>query len=317
MAAIKAANALPSLDFSLRTFNVYIGSIARALRARYSNEKELDEGLLIAEILALQNYAQPRVKDRLDLIERSLRRAWATERLLCTFGSDADADMKRDALHWLPAQAYYAIHAALDALLESHHQGTKNHMAALNSFSSTFIRAMPKFPLGITCEGFAGAWKFDGFTTSPIPKQAKIIAKDEPTWCHHLAEGLKTTRVDDCVDDVEKWKRDNKKKNIPKVDRERITGRRKKTTVLHLLWRLRRRANYGDVDLFLYDAAKTKELNSFAAAMIWIVSCYVAAFEALIERRIGKPALEAMMRRFPDAATGPVDFIAARWRLKR
>jgi hypothetical protein len=317
-AAIAAAQATTTVvDFSLRTFNVYVGSIARALRVRYTNTSgELDEGLLIDEILGAQRSASPRLKDRLDAVESALRRAWATERLLRrTFGATADLDMKRDALHWLPAQAYYAIYSALTALLECHNMATRNHMGALNSFGASFARLLPSFPLGVGCDGHDGAWKFSGFTTSPVPTLATKISNTEPDWCHHIAQGLKSTREADVENDIDEWKRRNKKKRIPKTERTRLTANRKKTTVPHLFWRLRRRANYGDVDLFLYEPTKVGDLNSFAAAMLWVVSCFVAAFEALIERRIGKAELEKMIRRFPDPSNGPVEFIAKRWRL--
>lgn len=222
--------------------------------------------------------------------------------------------MKSDALHWLPSQAYYAIHAALDAVLEAHGLATERHQGALNSFGAAVAQQLPAFPMAVACEGHDGAWNFVGFPVTPVPTPATRVADDEASWCCHLAQGLKTTREDDSIDAINNWKKGRGKKQIPKTERNRIVGKRPETTVLHLLYRLRRRANYGDVDLFLYDDSKVGDLDTFAAALVWIVSCYAAAFEALVERRIGWSALEAMIRRFPDSS-GPVDFVAARWRL--
>ena len=61
---------------------------------------------------------------------------------------------RRDALHWLPSQAYYAIHAALDAALEAHGLATESHQAALNSFGGAIARQLPSFPLAAACEGY-------------------------------------------------------------------------------------------------------------------------------------------------------------------
>ncbi len=84
-----------SVDFSLRTFNVYIRSIARALQARYLDRTDdRDEGLLIEEILSSRPSANPRVPRDLARIERSLRRACATERLLRrTYANSADPSL--------------------------------------------------------------------------------------------------------------------------------------------------------------------------------------------------------------------------------
>lgn len=310
-AAIKAGKlASPTIDFKLRTFAVYIRSIARSLQDKYGS----DEGLLIAEIIAKQKEANPRAKPDMERVEQSLKRCWATERLLRrTYASGADLDILHDSLHWLPSQAYYSIHAALDALMRCHGLDTKNHQGALNFFATEVCHKLPPFPLGAGCEGYKDNWVFTRFTTPPIPKLATKIASDEPTWCHHLAQGLKTTREADAKDVILQTK--GTKKRMPLARQNIITDKRPKTTILNLLWRLRRRSNYGDIDLFMHSAAKSEELDKFANAMVWIVSNYNAAFEALIERRIGKAALEAMMRRFPDSKAGPPDFLVARWRL--
>jgi len=50
------------------------------------------------------------------------------------------------------------------------------------------------------------------------------VADDEPTWCNHIAQGLKTTRQDDSLDAIENWKKGKKRKNIPKTERDRIVA---------------------------------------------------------------------------------------------
>jgi hypothetical protein len=228
---------------------------------------------------------------------------------------DADSENRADSLPWLPSQAYYAIHAALDAVLETHGLATESHTGALNSFAATICKKLPFFPLAITCEGYENAWKFTGFPVTPMPCNATRVGDDEQTWCNHLATALKTTRCEDAEDEVAVWKRKQKKKRIPSFNRDRIVERRKPTTLLHLLWRLRRRSNYGDIDLFLVEPHRRADLDFMAAAYAWIVKCYIAAFEALVERKIGTKALEAMMHRFPDD-DGPPEFLRRRWNLK-
>lgn len=300
------------VDFSLRTFAIYIRSAARALRGSYGD----DEGLLIAEILSSVKQANPRPRPRMERVESSLRRAWSTERLLRrTYDVGADPNNKADSLPWLPTQSYYAIHAALDALLETHYLATESHQAALNSFASTISPLLPPFPLGVSCEGFEGNWVFQGFPSPPSGGVGTRVGNDVACWCTDLAAGLRTTRNDDAQDDIAQWKSARGKKKIPKNERDRIVGRKKKTTLLHLLWRLRRRASYGDIELFLNDAHRQNDLLKLAAGYVWLTSCLIASFEALIERRIGFKALEQIIRRFPDDEAGPSDFVARRWRL--
>ena len=310
--AAMAVHAAAAPDFSTRTYANYIRAIARALRDQYGT----DPRTIIADVQRSVPYANPRMKQQLEAIETSLRRAWTCEQMIYTTHDRTRPLRDRAAaISWLATHAYYAIHGALDATLIASGMRTTNHMKALNAYGTTLRAKMPAWVLAVGCAGAEGAWSYSNFRQQPRPCAVLRVAQNEAEYCDHVAVALRKAREEDAQAAIDDWKSRAKRKTIPAAQRLAIVSKRDPTTVLHLFWRLRRRSNYGDIDLFIPEAKRESDLDSYVAAYLQIVAFTVAAFEALVERRIGPKALEAMVRRSPWASAACDDFLSARWAL--
>lgn len=296
-------------NYSLKTFSTYIRALARSINDQYGT----DPSQIISDIRTNVKAPNPRPKCDLARIERSLRRAWATEDFLRDTYDGKPLKHRIGGLPWLPAQAYYSMQSALDAALEAYGTPVDTHAKALNCFGSVLRTKIPVYGFAVACEGAPSAWTFTGFKHQPQPTTALKVGTTPPEWCNQIGLALRTTREVDAEDAIEQWKVAQNKQRVPKTVRETLVGRRKMTTIMHLFYRLRLRSNYGDIDLFLNEPGRETELTHFAGAYVYCTIFMLAALEALIERRIGIRALEQIAARFPAMGAGPTNDIAARW----
>ena len=82
---------------------------------------------------------------------------------------------------------------------------------------------------------------------------------------------LRTTRERQGENAIAEWKKDNRRKTIPKKKRDEILAKLSPTSLFHALYRLRLRSNYSDAESFLA-SLRTQEMP-----LIFISRCAVLA----------------------------------------
>ncbi len=242
-------------------------------------------------------------------IEICLRRAWATEALMRI--PYTREDLKETAglfLLWLPVQTYYAAHSALQAALIAHGHDPRRHRVALNQFASA-LRKKTVTPLRCACVGATPDYEYFDITPDKNYSNLSQPATVEDAW-HLTGKALRTTRKDIVVDCARQQSKG--KKRAKAGLKQQIANTEVATTILHLLYRLRIRSNYGESDTFI-SGYKPHDCLRLGSAYVCIADYTLGTFEAMVEQRLGKGTIESIAKRFLKTATGLDAPIFGRW----
>lgn len=79
--------------------------------------------------------------------------------------------------------------------------------------------------------------------------------------------------------------------NLSKSDKERVASSMAPTTIFDILWRLRKKANYDDADVFVLGALTELDALRLGRSLAIVTDATVAALEALIAAYVGPTAL--------------------------
>lgn len=213
-----------------------------------------------------------------DWIERFLKIAWNTEYLL--YVDVGDPEIVRINNQWLPIQSYYCIYAACEALAYAIDGSKANsHQKALKKASAFFVNKSLtpwdkayKGPIGKKHNAHQPV-NFPSGTQPPHNLQRSNV--DPTSMLATCLRAEHTHRVDTL------W--GGKKQSGP-WKYEFDPGR---TTLLHFLYRLRLKANYQEVDLFVSNAPDD-EIIGFAESLRTISSWTLSYVEIVLMRKCKK-----------------------------
>jgi len=220
-------------------------------------------------------------------------------------------DIISPSILWLPVQTYYSIYSALVAALLSHGQMAETHAKALNCYSEQFRRKMP-YPLNCSCKGVGDDIAYDGFQLAPNKDYSTLKRpRDEKDAHDLLGTALRTTRGRLIKMKCDSWKKQEKRKLIRSAKRREIGMAETPTTILHFLYRLRLRSNYGDTDLFVSGSTESERID-FAKSYVTVTDYTLGALEVLVEKRLGLAFITEQISLFSRRFRGKVP-VAARW----
>jgi len=208
-------------------------------------------------------------------IARFLKLSWNTEYLLAQ--KIDDVELARVSNQWLPVQAYYAVYSAAEALaysIDGHK--TEGHAKTLRKTSDWLVKHGPR----PWCFAFTGARGKSGGEAKPVrlpnplmlPSNLQRIGVQPVQMIAKCLKAEHSHRIDDS------WRRGCGKKKYEYAP----PG---PTTVLHFLYRLRIKANYGNVDLFLADAPDD-EITGFGNHLRKLCYWTLLMMEIVVRRRI-------------------------------
>jgi hypothetical protein len=218
-------------------------------------------------------------------LEKSLRLAWNTETIACSFGL-GEPEALRVNNHWKPIQTYYAIYSLSEAVSHLLTLKTRfSHKSALKCVSEFYSKANI-YPWGFGFEGKIGRDRKQAKPVN-IPKDVELahnLQIRDVSPVNILATCLSAEhnkRVHDVYEE-----RKSKKKKGQKIPYKYETDPGL-TTLFHFVYRLRLRSNYHSAEMFHSNVTDTEVcefdgyLNQFCARTMCIL-------EVLIIRKIGK-----------------------------
>ena len=233
-------------------------------------------------------------------LDAAFRKVWGTLRRLDREVEDPD-NYDEEANAWIPTQAYYAVyHSVLGLSIASGQTVPRDHAAALKLAGQVVQRGALPPPWDAWCGGCpqTGNCTFGGLSRSGVG--VHVLSRPDPwTSDDRLAMFLRTTRQKE-LERRFNQERSRKpalgrtRRNLSRVDKERIASSMAPTTIFDVLWRMRKKANYEDADTFVLGAAGPLDARRLGQALVIVADATTAALEALAAAYVGAKILADM-----------------------
>jgi hypothetical protein len=240
-------------------------------------------------------------------LQKALRTAWNREGQI-----RALLDRPRTSLaEELPGTghiAYYALNAAAQAYFIASGVGIiRDHANVLRALGDCVVqRKLFVLPWSIAC---AGLPSLEGARWAGVPDSVHLgaihnwsIPSASNVW-NGLAKILLTTRDRDLQERKREWRKKHRVSRIPQGEILTIADAMPPTTLFRFLWRLRKRDDYGDIDMFLEGVAREEHSREFLCALSRIVQGTLASLETLIGGYIGESELRSVVEHMPATVT--------------
>lgn len=200
----------------------------------------------------------------LNHIKKLLWNSWSTEYAFSISSLVDNIDYYKCALHWIFPQAYYSIYLCMTAFHQTQGISSENHEKSIKVFgNSVKCNHYPK-SISFLCKGHHGDFRYLGlnhFCGFPYSHSvlSKINSLDEAQ--NQIASFLKTTREKNAESKREKCKNQKDirfltkkgefRKSFSKTHWDMIYKSIPETSLLNIMYRLRIKANYHDVETFI------------------------------------------------------------------
>lgn len=316
----------PEYAESFRAYLNYVEDLAGSIGGIYGVASSLVEGVHDG-VLLHPPVARMRRKqlddDRSATVKQALRKAWShTYRMAVEVGDAALFDEEANA--WIPTQAYYAVYHALLAYAAASHQSIpNNHRAGLNFASELVSSGRLPYPWSACCTGGpeTADISYAGFK-STISRVHVLTTPDPQTTEDRLAMFLRTTRQKELERRFAEARQrkpapGRSRRNLSRAEKAKLAADMKPTSMFDILWRLRKKANYDDADVFVLGAAHEHDARRLGSGLAILTDATVAALEALIAARIGADEMWTMIdgyrRKRRERAASTLDLRATSW----
>jgi hypothetical protein len=288
----------------------YLEDLAGVIGGQYGWKESLVSGVHEA-VLALPMISRIRrrsyVGGRTEALERLLRKAWGELRRLHREIEIPD-EYDEEANAWLPVQAYYSVYNAIMAVaVASGQMVPKDHTAALHSAAEYVKRGKLPFPWSAYCEGCpqTGTVLFGGLRPSGEP--VHVLSRPDPsTTDDRLAMFLRTTRERELARRFSEMRRKairgRSRRNLNRSVKEAVAEKVAATTVFDLFWRMRRKSNYDDADVFVLGAADALHAQRFGSSLAILADATIAALEGVMAGYVGPELLLSAVRGYAKRA---------------
>jgi hypothetical protein len=256
--------------------------------------------------------------------QKVMRKAWGTLRRIHLEVADPDY-FDEEANAWLPTQAYYAVyHCVIAFALASGQTIPKDHAAALKLVGQEVRRSRLPYPWNVACTGCPqlGTHEFHGFA-GPVDSVHVLSRPDPMTAEDRIAMFLRTTRTKELerrfADLRQKRVGANRtRRNLSRAEKEQLASSMAPTTVFDVLWRLRKKANYDDADVFVLGASSERHARRLGESLVIVTDATIAALEALMAAYIGPQKMFVATTKYADrSSAAPGSAVANRvdsWR---
>lgn len=227
-------------------------------------------------------------------LDKFLRKSWGQLRRAHREVESTSSHFDEDANALLPVMAHYSLYDAIGALtVASKQRVPRDHTAALNTIGKEIVRGLFPYPWSACCTGCPqlGEVQFQGLSSEPDPVHV-LTTPDPRSSEDRLAMLLRTTRAKELERRFEEQRRKHvspgrSRRNISREQKLQAARSMPATTLFDVMWRLRKRASYGDADVFVLGAAGPVDARRFAEALVLVTDATVAAIEAVISAYVG------------------------------
>lgn len=258
-------------------------------------------------------YNQIKVKNpkfSLDQCKKLLWNSWSTEYALNITNNEFIDDYYRVAMHWHFPQAYYSVYLAMTAFHET--QGTANdqHEKSIKIYSESVKHGHYPVAISFFAEGGHNNFKYLNLPNSKEKNKnfnALSKVKDLTDAQCQIASFLKSTREKIAKDKRKRSEVANSKnkffqnsngelvKSFKSKHWDKIYESIPQTSLLNIMYRLRIKANYHDIETFLNADI---DFHVFHNCLCSIVSYLNLVHEAYILKAIGNSSYEKILTGF-------------------
>jgi hypothetical protein len=305
----------PDSDFEkpFRAYSNYFQDLAGTIGGVHGLAGSLADGVhtAVLRLEAVRKIQRRRLNPRASLeLEACLRKSWGALRRTLREVEDPSA-YDEEANAWLPVQAYYAVYHGILALAVASNQPLpRDHAAALSLVADQVKRERLPYPWSAWC---AGCPQTDTATFGGIapPSRVHVLSRPAPETAEdRLAMFLRTTREKELerlfvIERGKGVRPGATRRHLPQASKEAIAARHRPTTMFDLFWRLRKKANYDDADVFVLGAAGEADAWQLAEALVIVVDASVAALEGLVAAYAGAEAVARSAQRYADKTGCP------------
>jgi hypothetical protein len=242
---------------------------------------------------------KPKASDGVAPAERGMRSAWGTELLMLTAAESArdDPAALRWMGNWAVVQAYYACYHAFLALARvNQNSPAPNHDAAKNAYASMWTQSpldLAPWTLRVDRTGASSGRRrqIDIMSVAAFANATPLNAEAK------AVQAIRTTR-DGAIEDREARDRAKLKRRLSPSENADAAAAVRGHTMLHYLYRLRRRLNYLDADMFAKGAGTAQRASETVDRLRYIVASTCLVHERRIAASIGPDAIVRWMDEF-------------------
>ena len=243
-------------------------------------------------------------------VRKLLWNSWSTEYAYRIGEKIDNNDYYKFSLHWNFPQAYYSVYLSMTAFHETQGTANEQHEKSIKLFGNSvkdkhYPRAISFYTSGLKDEfKYYGLPNFKGF-----PKDNSVLSKIDCLEDAELqlATFLKTTRKKNAEDKRKRCekKKDSRfktakgefRKSFQKKHWDIIYKTIPTTSVFNLLYRLRIKANYRDIESFINADIDFKSFHTSLGELIYYLNF---VHEAYIVKAIGIKEYEKILNGFPN-----------------
>lgn len=239
--------------------------------------------------------------------ESLLLNSWSTEYAFNIHSSADNNQYYKFALHWLFPQAYYSIYLAMTAFHETQGKANDQHEKSIKIFGNSVKDGHYPEALSFYATGNYKNTIIKNLEHEKSNINALTNIRTEKDSQEQISNFLKSTREQNA-----KNKRKRGKKNFSKDPRfqnkegklvKRFTRKHwdiiyktiPETTVLNLLYRLRIKANYHDIQTFINADIDFEDFHSNLGSIIYYINF---VHEAYIVKAIGEEIFTEILEKF-------------------
>lgn len=244
-----------------------------------------------------------------DTLQKLLGNSWSTEYAFQIANEVNNSDYYKFSIHWSFPQAYYSVYLAMTAFHETQSIANDQHEKSIKLFGNSIKDDHYPAAISFYCKGLHEDFEYSGlpnFTTLPADFSVLSNINSIVDAENQIAAFLKSTRKSNAEHKRERLQKSNDRrfltangifrKNFRKQDWDLIYESIPQTTLCNMLYRLRIKANYRDVEAFIHADINFKEFHINIGKIVGYLNF---VHEAYICKIIGIENYKSLINSFP------------------
>jgi len=275
----------------------------------------------------LDFYNQIKIKNNdfeIDICRKLLWNSWSTEYAFLMTSNSENSDYYRFALHWHFPQIYYSIYLSMTAFHETQGIANDQHEKSIKLFGNSIKDEHYPSAIRFYAQGNYKDFQYHGLKTfSTYPRDYSALSKINNIEDAELniANFLKSTREQNAENKKKRSEKSHSKdsrfltregkltKKFSKKHWDYIYSSIPETTLLNMIYRLRIKANYHDIESFMNAEIDFKLFHEYLGNIVQYLNF---VHEAYIHKAIGDEDYRKILEDFK----GHVNNERAKYRYK-
>jgi hypothetical protein len=221
----------------------------------------------------------------IEYIRKLLWNSWSTEYAFHISSSIDTDDYYKFAMHWNFPQAYYSVYLAMTAFQYTQEMDSEQHEKSIKRFGNGVKDGHYPQVIGFYAYGHHKSFEYhnlDSFESFPFAFTQLSYIRSEADAQTQIASFLKSTRIKNAEHKKIRLEAQNDSRfhTAKKTFTKKLTPKHwnliymtlPQTTILNLLYRLRIKANYQDIESFIHADINFKEFHKFIGEVMFYLN---------------------------------------------